>query len=145
MELWQQRGIGLVRELDFADGFESSSAPASNIEFDLVNNQAAPADVTGMIYDSALFHEVTIGYAIERSDGLGDERIETGTLKLVFRKDADAWDTDPERETENDINAGIVFSVVAGTGQVQYTSDDFSGQTEGFIKWQVNVRFAPGV
>lgn len=140
VEVWQKRTIGMVRELDFADGFESSAAPTSASQVNLTNNVGA-TDITGLVFASASFHGAKIGYQILRTDGVDDRR-ESGTISLQFKPNEAAWEI--SREVEGDTIVGVTLTVTAA-GQVQYATDDFTGQTSGFILFTVNERYIPGV
>jgi hypothetical protein len=141
VEFWQQRTIGMVRELDFADGFESSSQPSGDTQFNLTNNQAGAADITGLSFAFATTQSNRIGYSIYRTDGAIEKRA-SGTFKVQYKPVAASWDLEDEREFDTD--TGVVFSI-DGTGQIQYTTDDLAGQTIGYIKYSVNETFSPGV
>lgn len=140
VEIWQLREIGMVRELDFADGFESSAAPTGDTE-SLIANNTGPADVSSMIFTGTANEAIRIGYSAYRTDGSVEKR-ESGMIVLQFKPVSATWEL--EWGTDFDTDVGLTFTVVPGTGQVQYTTDDFSGQTIGHIKWQVNERFTPG-
>jgi len=92
--------------------------------FTLVNNQAAPADVTGLLFDSNNIKSARIEFDIHRqSDTASSELDETGTLFLTYDPVAGTWKAKVSSVFDD---AGIVFTITAA-GQVQYTSTDIAG------------------
>lgn len=145
LEVWTKRRIGMVRELDFADGFESSAQPSTDTESAIVNNTAAPADVPNMAFSVLDFESVTIGYSLYRTDDATDKK-RSGTLKLQHKPVANTATLEDENEHDTIAITGVTLTplLTGTTMKVQYISTDFSGQTKGFIKWAVTERFTPG-
>lgn len=91
--------------------------------FDLVNNQAGAADVTGLAFDLQYTSGVVIDYLIQRTTST-TELIQLGRLRAVYRPKTLTWSIyDPSPSGDA---GGIVFSITS-TGQVQYTSTNVGG------------------
>ncbi len=96
--------------------------------FDMTNNQAVAANITGLFVDTSKSSRgAHIIYHVYR-DGTSD-LFESGILEVFYNG------------TDFDFNrrywqgpAGITFSVTSG-GQVQYTSTDNTGSASNFIYW----------
>ena len=104
----------------------------NQVTFAIGNNQAAPSNVTGFLYDSNDIKSVHIDYDIHRqSDTGGSEVDETGKMFLTFDSVGGVWKIS---QTSVFDDSGVVFSVTAG-GQVQYTSTDIAGSnSEGTLR-----------
>lgn len=100
----------------------------SESTFTVANNQASAANVTGMVLDKDDYSGGEILFDLYRKDASKERRVH-GRMRLIYKPVADAWEIiGPVIEGGDDDVAehGVEFSVTSG-GQVQYTSDDFSG------------------
>src|SRR3990172_817443 len=114
----------MPRELDFTDGFESSTEPTRpGISATLADNQAAPADVTGLSFDTTLRHAWVL-LSLYRKDSL-QEKAAIGVLHVQYKSSAGTFSLFVESNFDGFLASGVVFSITAG-GQVQYTSTDFT-------------------
>jgi hypothetical protein len=94
----------------------------SKINFGFLNNQATPANVTGVLADPASDIQLVMEYGIKR-EGTAD-LMEGGVLKAVYNgTDFDLI----QRYSGQD--SGVTFTMTAG-GQLQYTSSDNAGSTD---------------
>jgi len=91
--------------------------------FQLNNNQAAAADVTGLKFSYKSVSQVTIDYLIQRvtTGGGAQELIETGQFYLAYKPTSDTWVLSGGPTT-----AGVTLSV-SSAGQVQYTTSNITG------------------
>lgn len=113
----------MPRELDFADGFESSVEPTRPSDSQAItNNQVAAADVTGLLFDSTIRHAWAL-VSLYRKDSL-QEKAASGIIH-VQQKFGGVWSVEPESEFDTFVTTGVTFSIVAG--QVKYVSTNFVG------------------
>ncbi len=140
-ELWELNPM--TREIDFFDGFETSSAPTQGTQVPILNGQGAPLDITGMVFDSSQTHKARIGYTIYRRTDSAENR-EEGVIELQFKPDAAVWSTTLEIDKNYDVS-GVTLSVVAGTAQFQYISDTLAGANyDGYIIFEEIMIFPVG-
>lgn len=95
--------------------------------FQLVNNQSAPADVTGLKVNSRAVSMAIVEFLVQRvttSTG-ATELVEAGSFILSYNPTANDWNISLTNINAPD-NSGVDFTVTA-TGQVQYTSTNISG------------------
>lgn len=95
--------------------------------FDIVNNQAGVADITGLRFDHRGVSQVAIDYLIQRvttSTG-AVEKIETGIFLLAYKPTANTW-SKVVIGTAGPDTSGVTITVTA-LGQVQYTSTNVAG------------------
>lgn len=141
-DLYRNTTIGL---LQIHDGNSFKDIPLQDIpetQADILNAEAGPSDVVGLVLNSADFHSGTFKYTLLRTTSTQEEK-ETGLLKLSYEPGEAVWSLARENDFED---TGIVFTIVPGTGQVQYSSDDLTGAAYvGFIKFKTIKAFAPGV
>ncbi len=88
----------------------------------VVNNQAAPLDVTGLVFDKVTVKSAIVSFDIERTTDTQNEQ-EVGFMFLAHDTLDDIWHASVSSNLDD---AGVVFSITAA-GQVQYTSDDLTG------------------
>jgi hypothetical protein len=98
----------------------------------VVNNQSTPADVTGIVLDTASFKGFKLAFNIYRTDG-ASELSQTGTLHVAYKPIAGTFAVSEHFSGDD---AGVTFSVTAA-GQLQYVSTDFAGQTIGEINMRI--------
>lgn len=108
--------------------------------FQLENNQASDAPITGMAFNYKHVSLVTIEYLVQRittSTG-ATEKNEAGILQAVYEATSNSWSIG-ERGTPGPDDAGITFSITA-EGQVQYTTSNITG-TNSFqkITWRART------
>ena len=141
VEFWEKRGIGMVRELEFADGFESSSEPETENPPVTLADNVTDQDVTNLVFDSTKFHGAKIWYSLRRAND-ASEFLETGWLVLKYSIDDAEW-KDPGREV-TDLkggDSGVTFGVNNATGQIQYSTTALGGPGyEASMKFSVVVR-----
>lgn len=96
-------------------------------QFTLVNNQSAPADVTGLRFDKRGVAQATVTYLVQRvtTGGSAAELIESGIFTCAYRPTSESWDISAVNEHSPD-DAGITFTITAD-GQVQYTTTNETG------------------
>lgn len=99
--------------------------------YPLVNNQASFIPVVGFIFNNATVKAVTCTYRIFRTDGTVDLS-EQGEIKFIYKPETSNWFM--TREYVGD-NSGVNLDITSG-GQVQYTTTNFVGQTQAFIRFE---------
>lgn len=117
-----------------ANSIAAMAALSPPIVFSFLNNQSAPANVTGLLVAGSAPGVGGLGAAIYRANvrltGGGAELCSIVTLKLVYRQTGTTWAIagGPEYDGD-DLSAILTFSITAG-GQVQYTSTNsgYSGK-----------------
>lgn len=88
--------------------------------FNLVNNQAVVANVTGLIFNAGSVRSAVVRYAIYRmSDDNPSGKAETGEFHIVYDDNA-GWNFGIGGIIGN---SETVFTILP-TGQIQYTSSD---------------------
>lgn len=92
--------------------------PAGETDFAMVNNQAVPADITGLA--PGAFKSVSVEIAVSRTSGTPTEYRERVWFNLVYYKNSATWVLEGQRRSGD--NTGFEVSVVPETGQVQYTT-----------------------
>lgn len=135
-EIWER--TLRMRDLDFSDSFESSSAPTkstlvNSTSFTIADNQSSAVDVTGLSFDGDDFTHAKIDFEIIRSDGASVNVAASGTIFMVFHNGA--WAIDQERSIDD---VGVTFSVdnqAGNVGQLQYTSTSIGGTYSGTMKY----------
>ena len=128
-----------------ADWFNALQGAGANIEaflgtlgyagyttFDLTNNESSPQNVTGLLIPGSTFRSFELDYDLYvNTTGAGATEIaERGKLVGVFKSVAGTWEVAPLGVVGN---TGIVLSIVNSTGQVQYTTPNFTG-TPGTLR-----------
>lgn len=93
--------------------------------FTVANNQASPANVTGLVFAGASVRSFEVDYQIYRNTtgGGATELAERGKLLGVYSSVAASWEM-----TQAPVvgNAGVTLSITAA-GQIQYTSTNITG------------------
>lgn len=117
------------------------SAPqrAANV-FTIGDNQASPLDITGAVFDGAVYRSVIIVWTAWRSASGGLTRVQTGQVILTY--DGTDWAV-TEGQSSSAYDAGLDFSIdtTAGVGQWQYTSDDNTGTYDAnnsTLTWRIS-------
>jgi hypothetical protein len=126
--------------VELSEVINSISAPLDipQTNFVFTNNESTPSNVVGLNFPTANVASFDVEYVITRENAT-DKLTERGKL-LGFQGDA-GWQMargDASNDVTNtnfpssDGNIGIEFSITSG-GQVQYTSNDFTGQISGIM------------
>ena len=124
----------------------SISAPLDvpKTDFNFANNNPTPTDVTALVFPTSDVTSFEIDYVVSRVAGL-ESITERG--KLLGYQSSSGWElsrVDVTNDVTNAVfsgsngNIGITFSIT-GAGQVQYTSNNFPGQTAGLISFKART------
>ena len=116
------------------------SGATAETQFTLPDNTGA-TDITGLVFSEAAIRDATITYRINRRDDT-EGRVEVGSFRVFYDEETTAWAI--SRRGEGSIGAanGVTFTVVAGTGQVQYATDLMGGASyAGTLKYKVSHTF----
>lgn len=141
-DIYRNSTIGLVQIHNGTKFEDMAIQDIPETQATILNAETGPTDVVGLILSSSDFHNGTFKYTILRTTSTQEEK-ETGLVKLSFEPGAGVWSLARESDFED---TGVVFTIVPGTGQVQYSSDDLTGAAYvGFIKFKTIKAFAPGV
>ena len=141
-DIYRNSTIGLVQIHNGIKFEDMAIQDIPETQATILNAEAGPTDIVGLVLNSAEFHNATFRYTFLRTTST-QEKKETGKITLQFKPTAGTWSM--SRVTDSGA-AGIVLTVVPGTGQVQYSSDDLTGAAYvGFIKFKTIKAFAPGV
>lgn len=103
----------------------------------VANNQVAAANITGLSFDTGTIRASIVEYSVYRvTTGSGaTEAVEVGTMYLGYKSTAATW----EIAVVGAAGAGMTFSIT-NTGQVQYTSTNFTGTGHsGIIKFRARA------
>lgn len=94
-------------------------------QFTIVNNQAAPANVTSLIFDKVTMRSQVIKWQVYRKSTGGGAmtRVQVGRA-FVWYDDTNIFLT---QEGMSSVDAGVVLDVDATSGQVTYVSDNQTG------------------
>lgn len=121
--------FSMIRTIGFEleGGVDVGAGAINETQFDINNNQAVAADVTGLLFDDAITRSAFITYHITRTTtGVGaSELSETGTIKLVYEPTSAEWEFD--RVSQGD--AGVTLTCTVD-GQFQYTSTNMTGTVD---------------
>lgn len=114
---------------NFLSGVPIGSAGDINeTSFSLANNQASPANVTGLAFANAVVRSFEALVSVERD--ADSDLFEVFTLRGI-QKGA-SWDMSV---TANGDDSGIVFSITS-SGQIQYISSDLTGHISSVAKFR---------
>jgi hypothetical protein len=126
------RDAGVALENFLGGGFVAETS------FTIANIQVAPANVTGLVFNSASYKGAQVFVEVRRRTGT-NESVSIGRLLLFYRENTAAWDLVDELGGDDD---GVTFTITAG-GQVQYISDNMSGSGYvGTMKFKA-ITFSP--
>lgn len=108
--------------------------------FTLANNQSSAANITGMIFDKTLYTMAEISADAYRKDNTPTERRALIKATAIYKPVLDTWElVGPSVEGETFENLGVDLSIIAATGQVQYTTTNFTGGSYvGELRWRVS-------
>jgi hypothetical protein len=98
--------------------------PLSTSPFILTNNQATPANVTGLIFDSTLYRGAIIIADVRRkTDTALSEVRGIHTIEATYNAQAGTWSMYDESTGDDD---GTTFSIT-NAGQIQYVTTNITG------------------
>lgn len=103
---------------------QRGAAPAG-VSIALANNQVAPANLLGLVFDYTQYRGVRIQYSIHRQTDAPTELDGIGELYLWYKPVAAVWKINPLESNDGD-DHGVTFDVTAA-GQVTYTSTNLAG------------------
>lgn len=108
-----------------------SAGDIAETSFTIANNQAAPANVTGLAFNNAVVRgfEVLVTAEIDATADLYE------TFALYGVQKASGWDMTQEAVGDN---SGIIFSINS-SGQVQYISQNYAGFVSGKLKFRART------
>ena len=119
-----------------AEAVESLSGPSDIplTNFQLANNQAVAANVTGASFSVSQVRSFMLNYSIYRSTA-SNEASEVGVLRGTYSSVAGTWNMSRQRTG----TGGITFTITNG-GQVQYTSSNLAGSSySGVIRFKAQA------
>jgi hypothetical protein len=98
----------------------------------LNNNQIAPANIPGLILNTADVLGVEIDYFIKREYNVTDILVENG--KILANFDGSAWQVSPES-----VGDAGVYITINNSGQAQYTSTNLTGHIQSTIRFKAKT------
>lgn len=102
------------------------------------NNEVAPLDVTGLLFDKIVTKSARILFDLTRNTATVDY-LEVGEFFAVYDPIADDWRLSVDSNFDD---AGVTFSITAA-GQIQFTSDSLAGGSySGNLKLKNIVKIA---
>ena len=123
----ESQGIALVKgdqdQLELAI-LNAIGAGGSNIKVDPLLNNTADQVIAGLIFAKATIKAALFYFDIHRSTDSSNVQ-ETGIVALTHDTKDDVWRLELIKGALDD--AGGVFNIVAGTGQVRLTTDNLLG------------------
>jgi predicted outer membrane protein len=115
-----------------------SSIIVNQVSFTIANNQAAPANITGLLFNPATFRGIILTYSIYRESST-TSAAQIGELKFVYNTASTQWYLS---DTGAGQDAGVEFSIT-NAGQIQYTSTSYGGTGyAGVLKYSLMKTFA---
>ncbi len=121
-----------ISKLDEAVADILDNATLGFVSFVLANN-TGPADVTGVIFDSATVKTFKLDYYVYRETTGGGANAKAQRGELLGAWNGTAWEMVDGAFTPTD--CGVAFSVDTVTGQVQYTSDNQAGTYDANLSY----------
>jgi len=91
----------------------------SQVSQSIDNNQGTPTSVTGVVFDKASIKAAHMSFDVHRQTDSSNLQ-ESGSIYLVHDSADDVWRIAKSSMLDD---SGVDFSVVSGTGQLQYVSD----------------------
>lgn len=95
-------------------------------KFALTNGQAAPANITGLSFDSASYTSAKIEVEINQKTATG-ELVCNGTVVVIWRALTSSWDIVPVAWNGDDPGITLSITTTGTVGQVQYTLGTLAG------------------
>jgi len=112
---------------------------AGGVQFSqaIVNNQAAPLNITNLLFDSNDIKSVTVDFDLHRQSDTGASELdERGSLLLLFDSVAGNWRAKASSLFDD---AAVVFTITAA-GQVKYTSSNIAGSNSvGTMRYTIRT------
>jgi hypothetical protein len=107
------------------------------VSFTLANNQAAAADITGLIFNPATVLGFVLEYTVARSTSLS-KVVSIERFRGVWNSVSSTWSTSEDLAGDS---SAVTLSITAG-GQIQYTTSNMSGTSyAGSIKYVTLLMF----
>lgn len=118
-----QKCNAAVLNAAFAD--KNFQTIATGTQFTIADNQASPANVTGLILDKTKLRTQVIHWQVYRKStgGGGQTRVQVGRMFCYW--DDSSWHL--EQEVLSVADAGVIFDINTSSGQITYTSDANGG------------------
>lgn len=130
---WGQGATGWAEAVTNALANLSGPGDITQTSFSIANNQVAPQDIDGLVFDGGTVRSAVITYSIYRiSDTSPDGNAETGQIVLLYDNNL-GWSLAQGQIVGF---AGVYFSIT-NVGQFQYTSTDI-----GVLSYQGGIRFS---
>lgn len=138
-QVWVQKSGGGIAPITAANINQlgvGSGGGDDTYEFELANNQVAPADIVDMLVDSADNRLFKVEFGISRVYSSPNAEIMTqGAFSGIYRQLSATWEIDGYTYTGD--NPEIQFSITS-LGKVQYTSSNLPGtKVESMIKFRL--------
>lgn len=132
---------GPSSQSDITDNRTIMSLPPVQKTFDLANNQASAANITGLTFDPNIIRGVVLHYDIYRQTVTAfSECREMGTLYLVYSFSEAVWRIERVAHNVQNNDTGIEFSMSGN--QLQYTSTNISGSSyTGLFSYKAEYYF----
>ncbi len=102
--------------------------------FTIANNQSAPANVTGITFDSTMIRAADINFEVYRSDS-SNELVSIGKFSVVYKPIAGSWAILPSEFAGDD--SGVTFGITSG-GQLTYTSTSMGSSYQGQLRLKIS-------
>ena len=110
----------------------------SEYSFSIVNNTTSPSNVTSLVFDPIQVRSFLVDYSIYRESSTESDA-QIGQLRGIYNTKTSTWFLSDDYAGEN---AGVSFTISA-SGQVQYTSSNFSGTSHiGTLKYAIKRTFS---
>lgn len=118
---WGEDLSAIIQALIVVANTQSGTGDIQTSSFNVANNQVAPANVTGMAFDSAQIRTGIISYSLDRATST-QELSEGGQLIATYNSMSSSW----ELIRYAGGNSDVIFSIT-NAGQVQFISSNMSG------------------
>jgi hypothetical protein len=137
--LYAEELKAFFQELASVSNNQQGPLDISETDFNFINNKSTPTDVQGFSIITAAVASFVASYVIKRTDGT---LVITESGQLFGKQGASGW-TLAIGNVQADSSlfdgySGVEFSITS-VGQVQYTSTNLPGQTQGIITFKVKT------
>lgn len=111
----------------FRQIYERLHALGDERSFEIANNQASAADISGLKFSSRDLSQAVVEFLVTRvtTGGGATELVESGLFIVAYKPTSDAWAINLVN-INSPQNSGVDFTITAA-GQVQYTSSNITG------------------
>lgn len=118
-------------------GFPAWMTSDPEHQSDLLDNQSAYVDISGLTFDAASYIYAKISYSIYRLAG-GTSRIETGEISLEYNPNTLLWNIGDRRSSGDALNMtdSLNVTTTSGVAQLQYKTDNM-GSSLGKMRWKI--------